>query len=113
MENEYLHILLNLFAVVVLIFVCIYVLRRLKFPKAVNKQGINILHVMPLGSKEKILLVEVNRSLLLLGATANHIETLYVFDQNEAEQRSAKSESAFAPFANALEGAQKIKQPVS
>jgi flagellar biogenesis protein FliO len=38
-----------------------------------------------IGAKEKMLLVEVNKTVLLIGATPSHIETLYVFNELETE----------------------------
>lgn len=96
MENEYVHIIVNLIAVLALMIGLIYILRRFKQTKYNNKQGINILHVVPVGTKEKIMLVEVNQSVLLLGATANHIETLYIFDQAETEKSYLNSVTRFS-----------------
>ena len=45
-----------------------------------NNKHIKIINAVSLGTKEKIVLMEVNDVVLLIGATPNHIETLHVFN---------------------------------
>ena len=45
-----------------------------------------ILNTISIGTKEKIILMEVNHRTLLLGSTPTHITTLYVFDEIEENE---------------------------
>lgn len=80
MVSEYAHILFNLFALIIVIVLSAVILKKFKIAKMSNNQYINVMQVMPIGQKEKILLVQVQGAFLLLGATASHIETLHIFD---------------------------------
>ena len=92
MASEYGHILFNLFALVVVIMLSVVILKKFKLAKMSGNQYINIMQVMPIGQKEKILLVEVQGAFLLLGATATHIETLHIFDSTPKTQDLATPE---------------------
>ncbi|MHB1948812.1 MAG: flagellar biosynthetic protein FliO [Gammaproteobacteria bacterium] len=91
METEYWHMLFNLLGVLALMLALFFLLKKLKITKKTTNKHIKIINVMPIGSKEKIMLIEVNKMLLLIGATPSHIETLYVF--SDIEEVSQKSES--------------------
>jgi flagellar biogenesis protein FliO len=54
-------------------------MKKFKLANNVGDRQIKIMNAVSIGAKEKILLVEVNKTVLLLGATPSHIETLYVF----------------------------------
>lgn len=91
MVSEYAHMILNLIAVVTLILILAYALKRVKFAKYATNKHIKIINIVPIGPKEKLILMEANQVFLLLGATPNHIETLYVFNEL-AEAESAVTE---------------------
>lgn len=56
-----------------------------------------ILSAMPLGTRERLLLVDVGGKQLLLGVTATHINTLHVFDEPVVqEEKSAPVASDFS-----------------
>ncbi len=86
MTSLYGYSILNLLAVLTFIFVLMYVVKKLKLSKYAQNRHIKIINSVPIGGKEKILLLEVNNTFLLLGATPNHIETLYVFDELKETQ---------------------------
>ena len=86
MGSEYAHIILNLMVVIALLAVLFFVAKKLKVNKYSENKKINILNAVSIGTKEKILLLEVNNAILLIGATPSHIETLYVFGESESEK---------------------------
>lgn len=86
MNNLYAHTALNLLAVLILMLIMVYLLKRFKLTKYAQNNPIRIRNSVSLGSKERIVLVEVNNTTLLLGATPSHIETLYVFNDAPAVQ---------------------------
>lgn len=93
MNNLYAHTALNLLAVLIVFMCLIYILKKIKFGKYSQNNPIKIHNTVPIGTKERVILVEVNNTFLLLGATPNHIETLYVF--NELETAKAASSETF------------------
>lgn len=93
MTEQYLHVILNLFLVLIALFTVLYFVKKFKIGKYANEQQIKILNMVSIGTKEKIVLVEINQTKLLLGATPNHIETLYSFTDTEAESVFVKSKS--------------------
>jgi flagellar protein FliO/FliZ len=84
MTTEYTHMLVSLFGVLALLLACVFALRKFKQASNVGNKQIKILNAVSIGAKEKMLLVEVNKTVLLIGATPSHIETLYVFNELEA-----------------------------
>lgn len=94
MEISYLHIILNMLLVIGLIIVCMFTLKKIRAVKYANNKSIRVVNVVPIGTKEKIILVEVNNTTLVLGATPNHIETLYVFNENQHETKQVAVETS-------------------
>lgn len=70
-----------------------YVAKKLKLAKNNGNKQINIINAVSIGAKEKILLVEVNNTTLLLGATPNHIETLHIFYELDQAKSDEKEEN--------------------
>lgn len=89
MDSEYLYPALNLLGVLVLLLIFIYIFKRIKHARDIKHNPIKIINTVPIGSKEKLILMEVNKAILLVGATPNHIETLYVFNELESEKSVA------------------------
>jgi flagellar protein FliO/FliZ len=107
MESEYIQVIITLGGVLSLMVMFVFLLKKIKFKKLVNDQHINILHTMPIGSKEKIILIEVNDAMLLLGATASSIQTLHIFDQKKIlgmEDDVENKIGSFKEVANTLNG---------
>lgn len=85
MLSEYNHMILNLLGVLILMLIVLYLLKRFKVAKDAKNQHIKIINTVAIGAKERLILMEVNNTILLVGATPSHIETLYVFDELEPE----------------------------
>lgn len=86
MDSEYLHMMVNLLAVIFLLIVCIVMIKKFRFPKFTNNNQIKVINSYPIGSKERIILLEVKNKIILIGATANHVSTLHVFNEQEPFQ---------------------------
>jgi len=95
MTSEYLYSAFNLLIVLGIMFFLFFLLKKFKLKQRGQNKFINVVQIVPLGSKEKIILVDVNQSLILLGATANQISTLHVF--NEMDSKDLISEINVAP----------------
>ena len=80
MGSEYTHVVINLFLVLSLMLGLAYLAKKFKFKHLTKNQYIKVIQAVSIGSREKIILMEVNNTILLLGATPHQIETLYVFD---------------------------------
>jgi len=69
---------------------------------------INILASQSLGSKEKIVLVEVGSKQIVVGMTSSNLQTLHVFDEPVVSGAERSSNSAFAErLLTAIKGAAK------
>jgi len=63
-----------------LVFACAFVVRRFGGGGLRSNQVIKVLATAPIGSRERILLLEVHGRQLLIGTTANTVTALHVFD---------------------------------
>lgn len=90
MGMEYFHVMLSLAAVISLMLVLVYFIKKFKLTRYAANKHVKVINIIPIGSKEKIILVQVKDSKLLLGVTANHIETLYVFNETDREEKASE-----------------------
>jgi flagellar protein FliO/FliZ len=74
-------VVLDLMLVLFFIALALFLLKKVQSKAAQNNQYIKIINSLSIGPKEKIILLEVNQTYLLVGATANQIDTLYAFDE--------------------------------
>lgn len=72
--------LLSLFAVVILIVAMAMLMKRLN-PNLGNSENFKVIRSMPLGNRERLLVVEIDNKQHLLGVTANSINYLYQLEQ--------------------------------
>ncbi len=87
----------SLGGIIVLILVLAWGLRRMRMPGASGTaNGIKIVSAMPVGARERIVLLQVGKQQLLVGMGPGHMETLHVLEQPLAEQPTAKELSNFA-----------------
>lgn len=71
-------LVLGLLFTLAVIFVLANLAKKTKLGQ-MKSQGMKVVSVLPLSSKEKLVIVEVGESQLLLGVTANSIHTLKEF----------------------------------
>jgi flagellar protein FliO/FliZ len=90
-----------LFLVLIVLLAVLYSVKKLKLGKYASNQQIKVLNMVSIGAKEKIVLIEVNQTKLVLGATPNHIETLYSYTDTELESSYQKAK-AFSDELNAV-----------
>jgi len=71
---------------VLLVFFCMaYVLKKLSGSRANSRGYIKIIDAMHLGTREKIVLLKVADTCMVLGVSANGIRTLHVLDEELPE----------------------------
>ena len=96
---------LSLVVVLVIFFLCIWLMRRLTAGGFAGAGKMRVLGALSLGVREKVILLDVGNKQLLLGVAPGRIETLHVL---EGEDR------LFDDCASATDGAQsfaeKLKQ---
>jgi flagellar protein FliO/FliZ len=97
---DYFKVVLTLIFIVGLIFACAWLIRRMSGGVGMNQKHIQVISVMPLGTREKLMVIRAATEYLLIGVTPNGIQTLHRFDEpidlNDPMQAS--------PFADRLKG---------
>ena len=92
----------NLGIVLGFMFILLYAGKKLKLRKLSTNKHVRIINVTPVGVKEKIILLEVNNTVLLVGSTPNHIGTLYVFNELELPKSSKATTDKKGSFSDQL-----------
>lgn len=82
--------------VLLVIFACAWMVRRIGLVPSANTSHIKVLAVLAVGSRERVTLIEVGGKQLLLGVTANQVNTLYSFDEPVVDSTKIKNNSEFA-----------------
>lgn len=98
--SDYFKLTLTLIFIVGLIFACGWLVRRMAGGTSFNNRHIKVLSVMPLGTREKLMLVKAFDDYLLLGVTTNNINTLHRFD----EPPDLTELPLASPFADRMKG---------
>lgn len=78
-------LVLGLLFIIGLIFLLGYLMRRLGPLAAQGGQHIRVLSSLPLGPRDRLMLVDVAGKQILLGASPGRISTLHVFDEPIAD----------------------------
>jgi flagellar protein FliO/FliZ len=97
---DYFKVIVTLFFVVGLIFACAWLIRRMSGGVGINQKHIQVVSVMPLGTREKLMIVRAASEYLLIGVTPNGIQTLHQFD----EPIELNDPTQVSPFADRLKG---------
>ena len=91
---------LGLLAVLALIMGCAWLVRRMNGLTGMNSSAMKVVSVMALGSRERIALVDVGGTQILVGITPSSIRTLHVFDEPVVKP----GEGSGTDFAKRLQG---------
>ncbi len=95
---------LSLLAVVVLILSAGWLMRRVQAGDGLNRRAVRVLEGVSVGARERVVLVEVGTTQLLLGVAPGQVRTLHVLGQ-----RIERAEPPAAPrFADIL---QRLRRP--
>jgi flagellar protein FliO/FliZ len=89
-------VLAGLAFVLLLVFGCGWFVKRFGGMQTARSGAIKVVSVLPVGSRERLALVEVGGQQLLLGVTAQQITTLHTFDEPVVEATNSKNTSEFA-----------------
>lgn len=91
---------LGLLVVIALIFGCAWLVRRMNGLTGMNSGAMKVVSVMALGARERIALIDVAGTQILVGITPTSIRTLHVFD----EPVIINGEDVSGEFAKKLQG---------
>ncbi|MEX0605945.1 MAG: flagellar biosynthetic protein FliO [Marinobacter sp.] len=90
----------GLLAVLALIMGCAWLVRRMNGLTGMNSNAMKVVSVLALGTRERIALVEVGGTQILVGITPSSIRTLHVFDEPVVKP----GEGGNTDFAKRLQG---------
>ncbi len=95
------NVLLALGVVTLAIIALAWVVKRLGNTSFLQQPGMKVISSLPMGTREKIVLVEVENQKLLLGVTSHAISSLHTFDKSSEitldESRSADTSVHASP----------------
>lgn len=89
-------VIAGLIFVLALVFGCGWLVKRFSGMPSARTGAIKVISVLPVGSRERLALVEVGGQQLLLGVTAQQINTLHTFDEPVVDAADIKNNSEFA-----------------
>ncbi len=84
------HMTLMLLAILILIFIIAYFLRKMVFLRGNINGALKVINTIPIGTKERLILLKAHDNVMLLGVTANSINTLHVFDSDDIDLEKVK-----------------------
>lgn len=90
----------GLLAVIAIIFGCAWIVRRMSGMTGGNTRAMKVVSVLPMGTRERIALIDVGGTQILVGVTPSAIRTLHVFD----EPVVTPGEPVSGEFARKLQG---------
>lgn len=99
-SSDYLKLSLSLIFIVGLILACAWLVRRMSGGAGFNHRHMKVLSILPLGSREKLMLVKAGDEYLLLGVTPHSINTLHRYDEPVDLAETHFS----SPFADRMKG---------
>jgi len=107
MSSDYLvQVILALILVIAVMFVLSFLVRRFSMFQGVNAGPIKILSALPLGGKDKLLLVQVGEEQLLLGASPGNVQKVHKLETTIAAGNAPESTSGgkqgFASILNSI-----------
>lgn len=86
----------SLLLVVLAIIVCAFILKKMSSFQFRQNNNIQLLDGLPLGTREKLLLIQAGDKQLLIGVSQQGINTLHVFDEPiVVEKKGVKHPKAF------------------
>ncbi len=96
-SSQAINVSLGLIFILLLIFSLAWFMRKMGYSNISGQGELKILATLNLGQKEKIALIQVGQQQLLIGVTANQINTLHVLDEIlEAGDSAMAADAGFA-----------------
>ncbi|GAB1265961.1 hypothetical protein NBRC116492_27710 [Aurantivibrio infirmus] len=89
-------VLLGLALVLLSIFAIAWLVKKFGHGITSSNQNMKIVSQLPVGTREKVIVVEVGEKQIMLGVTAQQINTLQVFDEPAIDTRTKREVSEFS-----------------
>lgn len=109
-SGSYVQMVLGLLFIIALIFGMGWFIRRLGTFNSVASGSLKLLGGLSLGQREKIVLVQVGETQLLVGVAPGQVRTLHVLDKPVSDESAQPMSSGFAEKLNQLLKQQKSHQ---
>ncbi len=97
-----LQMLLGLGVIIALIFASLWVLRRLTAPRGNAAHALRIVAGQAVGARERVVIVEVGDTALVLGIAPGQVTTLHTMPKSALPQTPPPTTLAAHPFASRL-----------
>jgi flagellar protein FliO/FliZ len=88
-------VVFGLLVILGLIFALAWVVRKMGQGGLMNNSHIKVVSAMPLGTRERLVVIDIAGQQLLLGITATQINTLHVFPEPVIHQPDSSGQSEF------------------
>lgn len=85
-----------LFVIAFILFLA-WLMKRMRVPTMVNQKGLSVVRQIPVGTRERIMIVEAGEEQFLVGVTTQSIQLISKLDKPLKQEEVASS-----PFANQL-----------
>jgi flagellar protein FliO/FliZ len=93
-----LQMLLGLAVVVGLIFASLWLLKRLSAPRGAFRQVLRVLAGVAVGPRERVVLIEIGETWLLLGVAPGQVRTLHTLPRSELPAAAEPQAKDFASW---------------
>ena len=90
-----------LFVVAFILFLA-WLLKRMRVPAMINQSGLSVVRQIPVGTRERIMIVQAGEEQFLVGVTAQSIQLISKLDTPLTQEELNKSALAASPFATQL-----------
>lgn len=108
LHDQFVHMFFSLLTMVAIIVILAYLYKRYGSRLVGSNRELKILSTLPVGSKEKLLLVQVGEEQLLVGVTAHNISPLHQLNTPiTPRQEVTNTEDTPRSFKNILAGLKK------
>ena len=92
----------SLIFVIAFILLLAWLLKRMRLPSLVHQQGLSVVRQIPVGTRERIMIVQAGEEQFLVGVTSQSIQLISKLEKPLSQEELNKSGFAASPFANQL-----------
>lgn len=92
----------SLIFVVAFILFLAWLLKRMRVPAMINQGGLSIVRQLPVGTRERVVIVQAGEEQFLVGVTSQSVQLISKLETPLKQEEMNKSAFASAPFATQL-----------
>lgn len=101
--EHYSQVLLVLLGIIALIFICTYFIKKLSLAPGVSNENIEVLTSLSVGTRDKLVVVEIAKQQFLLGISQGNIQNLHHFPDAPIKKSSNSNASFIEQFRNVMQ----------